>query len=159
MSLTNRWTGKGRLGRNPEVVDLGEGRFKVKFSIAVTEYIKGEDKTTWFNIVAFNKVANKVVNRKLGKGDYIEVIGPIRLYEYTTQAGETRREINILLDDFMVLSRSKNSQTPVDAIRKNNETKTETKTAASAWVINKEANSFIKEPWKNYDPNKNDIPF
>jgi single stranded DNA-binding protein len=164
MSLRNQWRAKGRLGRDPEVIELSEGRYKVKFSIAVTEYIKGEDKTFWFNVVAFDRTANKVINRKVGKGDYIEILGPLRPYEYTLQSGETRREINILLDDFDILSRSKNNErpAPIDAIRKD-ESAGERKQSSNPWVnvinVTKETNSFMNNPWEKYDPKKDDIPF
>jgi len=164
MSLSNEWKAKGRLGRDPEVIELSEGRYKVKFSIAVTEYIKGEDKTNWFNVVAFGDTANKFINRRIGKGDYIEIVGPLRPYEYTLQSGETKREVNVLLDKFMILSRSKNNErpAPIDAIRKNEDTG-ERKQSSNPWVnvvnVTKDTNSFMNNPWEKYDPKKNDIPF
>ena len=152
MNLKNNFNGKGRLGRDPEYIETSPGKFKAKFSLAITEYIKGENKTSWFNCVAFGKTVDRMKARHLSKGDYIEVCGPLRPYEYQWN-NETRREINILVDNFDILIKASSSQvkpsSSLDTIR-NDENK-------AGWNFTKETNSCMDEPWKKYDNSK--VPF
>jgi single-strand DNA-binding protein len=78
----NVWTGIGRLGKNPEIVMLADGKQKTTFSIAVPRDYKdgeGNRQSDWFECVGWGKgFANYAMTVHLGKGDEVCVTGRIR---------------------------------------------------------------------------------
>lgn len=68
----------GRLGKDAEVLTSKKGVKYVKFSIANNEYLNGEEKTTWFDVMSFDSnVIEKKINM-LKKGTMVYVTGNIR---------------------------------------------------------------------------------
>ena len=71
----------GRLGKDPEVTDVGE--YKVcKFSLATSSKYKKQETTTWHNIVAWGKTG-EIIAEYHKKGDQIWIEGRVdnRTYE------------------------------------------------------------------------------
>lgn len=86
----------GNLGKDPETKIIPSGAAITNFSIAVTKKIKKgdnwEDKTDWFNIVAFN---NKLASDYLKKGSRIAIEGELVTNSWTDESGKTNYKIEI----------------------------------------------------------------
>lgn len=67
----------GRLGKDPE----RKGDKVVTFTMATTEYYKGEEKTQWHTVKVFSGTAD-FAEKHFKKGDPIEVVGSIEYSEY-----------------------------------------------------------------------------
>ena len=93
----------GYLGRDPEFTETASGTKLCKMSIAVTEKIKGEDSTTWFNVVAFGQRAENC-QRGLTKGSRVCIRGPIRSRRYTDKNGNDRTDWSVSVDYIEFLS-------------------------------------------------------
>ena len=92
----------GNLGRDPEKV----GTFNksiVRFSVGVSEAIKGEKKTTWFNCVSFAAKADYIL-KTCQKGSQVFIEGPFRSEEYE---GKTRW--TLFVNKIIVLNNRKES--------------------------------------------------
>ena len=104
MSLVNKVILVGNLGQDPEFNDFGEGRTRVKFSLATNESYKDKNgnraqKTEWHNIVAWGKKA-EVINEYLKKGSKIMVEGKLTSRAYENKDGEKRRIMEVHLNSF-----------------------------------------------------------
>ena len=77
----------GRLGRDPELKYIKGGQMAVcNASLAVSWGNKGSEVVKWFPIVAFE---NKAVSlSKMSKGQYVCVIGPMKMNKWTKNSGE-----------------------------------------------------------------------
>ena len=72
----------GNLGRDPERKGSGfSDNLVVKFSVGVSEKVKGEQKTTWFNCVAFGSKAEYIL-RNCQKGTQVFIDGSHRSEVY-----------------------------------------------------------------------------
>lgn len=104
----------GRLGRDPEVIDIGNGVKKASFSIATNEVYRdrqsGEKKeiTDWHNLVLWRRQA-EVAEQYLHKGDLIYVEGRLKTRKYTTQDNVEKYVTEVLVDNFQMLSTRPNS--------------------------------------------------
>jgi single-strand DNA-binding protein len=93
----NNITLVGRVGRDPEMKFSQNGLPIVNFSIA-TEYGKDEKKkTTWHNIVVFDKLAENVAS-SVTKGSRVIVAGRIEISEYETKDGEKKKKTELIAD-------------------------------------------------------------
>lgn len=108
MKAINRWTGLGKLTRDPEVTTLDSGKTVANFTIAVTEFHKdkstGEkkEKTEFINLVAWEYLA-ELSRKYLKKGDQVLVEG--RLYtRHWEQDGNARYITGVNLDSLTMLS-------------------------------------------------------
>lgn len=96
----------GRLGRDPEVVNVGSNQV-VKFSVA-TGYKKadGSQHTDWHNIEAWNKTG-ELAAKYLHKGDKVALRGEIR---YSKK--DDKYYTNIVADKIEFLSSKQESSQP-----------------------------------------------
>ncbi len=93
----------GNLGRDPEMSYTPSGTAITKFSLAATRRWRdkqsGErkDETTWFNIVAFDRLA-ETCNQYLHKGSKVYVEGRMTSRRYTNKDGieMTAWEVHLL---------------------------------------------------------------
>lgn len=87
MGDLNRWTGIGRLGRDPEVRYLPNGDAVTSFSIACDDSYKDKqtgqkvERTEWVRCVAFRQTA-EFLGEWLRKGARIHVCGKLKTREY-----------------------------------------------------------------------------
>lgn len=95
----------GRLGRNPEVKIIGNGRVMTTFSIASRHYEEDElygqrEELTWLNVVSWDETA-RLVQSQLRKGDHVTLTGRlnIRLSKDKT-ANATRYYTQLVLEEF-----------------------------------------------------------
>jgi single-strand DNA-binding protein len=90
----------GRVGKDPEIKNLGESKV-AKFSLAISEKYKGEQKTEWQNIVIWNKLAD-VVQRFVKKGDLLYLEGKIQTRSWD-QDGVKRYSTEIVVYSMQML--------------------------------------------------------
>jgi single-strand DNA-binding protein len=103
----------GNLGKDPDMSYTDRGTAVTKFSLAVnrrTKTASGEakDETEWFNIVAWDKLA-ETCNNYLKKGQKVFVEGRIQQRKYTDKSGVERNAMDIIINDMEMLS-PKNTQ-------------------------------------------------
>lgn len=93
----NKITILGYVGSDPQSRQIGENTVS-SFSIATSEKSGGEEKTTWFRVSAWNKLA-QVVNDHVKKGSQLLVEGRLALNEYTDKEGKTRTSAEVRLSE------------------------------------------------------------
>lgn len=71
----------GNVGKQPEIRKTQTGISVSAFSLATSKKIKGEDKTEWHRIVAWDKLA-EIVEKYVNKGDKVMIEGEIQTREY-----------------------------------------------------------------------------
>lgn len=105
----------GRLGRDPEVVDIGNGVKKASFGLATSETYRdkqsGEKRevTDWHNVVLWRRQA-EVAEQYMKKGDMVYIEGRLKSRKYTDQNGVEKYITEVLCDNFQMLgSRSSNN--------------------------------------------------
>ena len=93
----------GNLGRDPEMRYTPDGTPVTSFSVAVSRRAKGgEEKTTWFRVTCWNKLA-ETTNQYLKKGRQVMCVGEVDVSSYTTQSGEARASLELTARDVRFL--------------------------------------------------------
>ena len=77
----------GNVGKDPEIFKTTENLQISKFSLATTKKRKGEDQTSWHNIITFGKLS-EIVERFVKKGSKIALEGEI---EYRSWENEGKK--------------------------------------------------------------------
>ena len=85
----------GNLGKDPAVSYTQGGMAVCKFSVATSEKRKGEEKTTWFDVVVFDKLG-ELCGQHLAKGRTVLVQGRISIEDWTDKEGAKRRSWSLL---------------------------------------------------------------
>lgn len=98
----------GNLGRDPEMNYTPSGTAVTKFSLAVSRTYKsasGErrDETEWFNIVAWNKLA-ETCSAYLHKGTKVYIEGRLTQRKYTDRDGNQRTAIDVIANEMEILT-------------------------------------------------------
>jgi single-strand DNA-binding protein len=98
----NRVSIIGRLGRDPDIREMKDGRKFATFSIATTESYtdksgKREEKTEWHNVIVFNALLVKTVQNSVCKGAFVMLEGKLSTNKYTDKAGITKYSTQIVL--------------------------------------------------------------
>jgi len=93
-NLRNHVQLMGRLGQDPEIINLDSGKKLAKFSLATNENYtnaKGEkvENTHWHNIVAWGKTA-EIIENYVSKGQEVLIAGKLTNRSYETKEGEKR---------------------------------------------------------------------
>lgn len=105
--MVNKCVFIGRLGRDPEVRYLNDGKMITSFSIAVDESYKNNSgekvsKTEWVNIVAFGKLA-EICGNYLQKGKLVYIEGKIQTRTWEDKDGAKRYATEIVANDMKML--------------------------------------------------------
>ena len=88
----------GRIGKTPEVTDVGE--YKVsKFSLATSRKYNKEEHTTWHNIVAWGKTG-EIIAQYHNKGDQIWIEGRIDNRSYDDKGGNKKYISEVVVEQF-----------------------------------------------------------
>ena len=82
----NVWTGTGRLGKDPEVRYMNDGKAVCNMRIAVGGY---KDSTIWLGVVVWGKQA-EACGEFLAKGMEIAVSGELKCREWNDKEGNKR---------------------------------------------------------------------
>lgn len=96
----NRVWFSGNIGKAPEVRTTQSGTMMATFSIAVKRRYKkdGETETDWFYCVSFGKQA-EFVDKYLGKGSRINLVGRIENESYTNKEGQKVTATKIMVEE------------------------------------------------------------
>lgn len=97
----------GYVGSKPEVSTVGsENRSLCKLSIATRQTVNKESEiqTLWHQVIAWGKTAESV-EKVISAGDLIRVSAKIGYNEWTDQHEQKRKDVQFVLDEFVVLKR------------------------------------------------------
>lgn len=93
----------GRLTRNPELRHTESGMAICRFTVASNKHVKGEQKTTFINIVTFAKTAENC-DRFLSKGNKAAIVGELEIRQYTDNEGNNRYVTEVIANEVEFLS-------------------------------------------------------
>jgi single-strand DNA-binding protein len=93
----NHITVVGRVGRDPELRFTGNGMAIVNFSVATDYGRDDKKKTTWHNVVAFDKMAENIAE-SLHKGARVIVAGRLDVSEYDDKNGDKKKRTELIAD-------------------------------------------------------------
>lgn len=103
MSTFQQTTVVGYAGKDAELVYTDNGTACTSFSVAVSDYA-GKDKdgntrykSTWFNVVAWGKLAEQA-SQLVSKGGLYLVQGKLNLQEYEDKQGNKRTSVKLVAD-------------------------------------------------------------
>lgn len=85
--MYQRFIAIGRLGRDPEVKATNGSRVAT-FSLATSEYVKGEERTEWHRVVVWDERLIETVERYVTKGTLVLVEGQIRTRKWQKNGRE-----------------------------------------------------------------------
>jgi single-strand DNA-binding protein len=105
-NLRNHVQLMGRLGQDPEIINLDSGKKLAKFSLATNENYtntKGEkvENTDWHNIVAWGKTA-EIIEKYVTKGQEILISGKLTSRSYETKEGEKRYITEVVCSELVM---------------------------------------------------------
>jgi len=105
-NLRNHVQLMGRLGQDPEIINLDSGKKLAKFSLATNENYtntKGEkvENTDWHNIVAWGKTA-EIIEKYVTKGQEILISGKLTTRSYETKEGEKRYVTEVVCSELVM---------------------------------------------------------
>ncbi len=108
-ALRNKVQLIGRLGQEPEIVNLESGKKLAKFSLATNENYtnaKGEkvENTEWHNIVAWGKTA-EIIEKYVNKGQEIAIEGRLTSRSYEDKEGAKRYITEVVCSEMLMLSK------------------------------------------------------
>lgn len=106
-NLKNKVSLIGRLGAQPEVTTLEQGRKMARFSIAINTSYKDKSggfvkDTQWHTVNAWGVQAERVA-KLLQKGQEIMIEGRLNNRSWETKTGERRNTTNIDLTEFLLI--------------------------------------------------------
>ena len=96
----------GRLGNDPEIKQMTNGKNVARLSLATSDTWKdkntGEkkEKTEWHRIVIFNEGLVNVVQQYLKKGAQVYIEGQIQTTKYTDNSGQEKYSTQIVLQGY-----------------------------------------------------------
>ena len=96
----------GRLGADPEVKQMVNGKNVARLSLATSQSWKdknsGEkkEKTEWHRIVIFNEGLVNVVQQYLKKGAQVYIEGQLSTNKYTDSSGQEKYSTQIILQGY-----------------------------------------------------------
>jgi len=104
----------GNIGRDVEMVNFETGNKKASVTLATSDYYTnnlGEKvkQTEWHNLIAWGKTAELMV-QLLRKGSEVAIQGKLTSRSYTDKAGVTRYITEIVVNEFISLSRADKSK-------------------------------------------------
>jgi len=93
----NQITITGKIGKEPEFRTTSGGKSMVTFSVAVKKQMKPSDgpDSDWFNITAWDKTADFVVNY-LHKGSGVAIVGRMESRKFTDKDGNNREAWSVI---------------------------------------------------------------
>jgi len=96
----------GRLGNDPEIKQMQNGKSVARLSVATSENWKdkntGEkkEKTEWHRVVIFNEGLVSVVQKYLKKGAQVYIEGQLNTNKYTDSNGQEKYSTQIVLQGY-----------------------------------------------------------
>lgn len=96
----------GRLGNDPEIKQMQNGKSVARLSVATSESWKdkntGErkEKTEWHRVVIFNEGLVNVVQKYLKKGSQVYIEGQLNTNKYTDSNGQEKYSTQVVLQGY-----------------------------------------------------------
>lgn len=96
----------GRLGNDPEIKQMQNGKSVARLSVATSESWKdkntGEkkEKTEWHRVIIFNEGLVSVVQKYLKKGAQVYIEGQLNTNKYTDSNGQEKYSTQIVLQGY-----------------------------------------------------------
>ena len=93
----------GRLGNDPEIKQMSNGKNVARLSLATSDTWKDKntgEKTDWHRIVIFNEGLVNVVQQYLKKGAQVYIEGQIQTTKYTDNSGQEKYSTQIVLQGY-----------------------------------------------------------
>ena len=96
----------GRIGNDPEIKKMQNGKSVARLSVATSESWKdknsGErkEKTEWHRVVIFNEGLVNVVQKYLKKGAQVYIEGQLNTNKYTDSNGQEKYSTQIVLQGY-----------------------------------------------------------
>src|SRR5689334_21869884 len=97
--MYQRFIAVGRLGRDPEITAIQSGAKMASFTLATSEYVKGEERTEWHRVVVWDEKLVEVLARRARKGTLVAVEGQVRTRRWQKDGREVQTT-EIVLDRF-----------------------------------------------------------
>ena len=103
----------GRLGEDPKVRNLGNGKIVVNFSMATSEIYRDSDgnkktETTWHRIVAWGQPAS-VAEKYLKKGSEVAIEGKLTNRTWEGKDGEKHYVTEVNVNSLLMLDKNGNA--------------------------------------------------
>ncbi len=106
MSSLNKVTIIGNVGKDPEMRFSSSGKPIVSFSVAVNSKYGEQESTEWFNIVAWDKLA-ETCNQFLTKGQQVYVEGRLQTRKWEGKDGGTKYKAELVANKVLFLDKRK----------------------------------------------------
>jgi len=98
----------GNLGRDPEMRYTPAGKPVTTFRVAVSRARKSEgerdEKTEWFNVVVWERLA-EICSQYLGKGSAVYVEGRLETRSWESEEGQKHFRTEIVANEVIILDR------------------------------------------------------
>ena len=113
----------GRLGKDPDIRSMQNGKKIANFSIATSKRWTDRDtqekkeKTSWHNVVVFNEGLVGIVEQYVKKGSQIYVEGELQTRKWQDQDGKDRYTTEVILQGYncnLTLLDSRNQSTNIE---------------------------------------------
>lgn len=116
MDTTNRVELIGYVGRDPEIVNLENGKKLAKFALATNEFYQNSGgewitNTTWHRIVAWGHLADLIENL-ISKGQKMQIIGKIKTNVFEATDGTKKYYTDIRCDEFRLMGAAEGQENP-----------------------------------------------
>lgn len=109
-TLKNKVQLIGRLGQDPEIINLESGKKIAKFSLATNDTYKDAsgqkiEHVQWHNLIAWNKIAD-IIEKYVTKGKEIAIEGKLTSRSYDDDEGKKRYVTEIIVNELLILSKN-----------------------------------------------------
>ena len=111
MASLNRVEIIGNVGREPEMRFTPEGKEVVTFSVAVNSKFGEKETTEWFNIVAWQKLA-ETCNQYLGKGQQVFIEGRLQTRTWEGEDGQKKYKTEVVANKVLFLGSRQDATRP-----------------------------------------------
>ena len=109
MASLNRVEIIGNVGKEPEMRSTPSGKPVTSFSVAVNSKYGENESTEWFNIVAWNKLA-ETCNQFLSKGQQVFVEGRLQTRTWEDNDGGKHYKTEVIANKVLFLGQRKQSE-------------------------------------------------
>jgi single-strand DNA-binding protein len=96
--MSNQITITGNVGQQPELRYTNNGLATIEVSVGVTRKTQNDKKTTWFDVVAFDKLAENFA-ASFQKGNRVIIVGRMEKKEWETKDGKKGSKFQLIADD------------------------------------------------------------
>jgi single-strand DNA-binding protein len=109
-SLRNKVQLIGRLGQDPEIINLESGKKIAKFSLATNDNYKDAsgqkiENVQWHNLIAWNKTAD-IIEKYVTKGKEIAIEGKLTSRSYDDNDGNKKYVTEVLVNELLMLGKN-----------------------------------------------------